>query len=112
MKNKRVKMDRPTLTFKNEADGEIISISFGYFGDDQAPTAGLFHGDKLILIPVSILASSISCGWRDDYTILCELRRFQPEKDGRWAYDGVDPMPPGESEKLKASKFSKGKTHF
>tara|TARA_R100001530_G_scaffold474_1_gene726 strand:+ start:319 stop:561 length:243 start_codon:yes stop_codon:yes gene_type:complete len=65
--------DRPTLNFKNAADGETISISFGYFGDDQAPTAALFHGDKLILIPVSVFASSISSGWKDDYTILCGI---------------------------------------
>ena len=66
---------RPTLNFLNEADGSEIQISFGYFGDDQEPTAALFHGDKLVLIPVGVLAAAISDGWEDDYSILCNAMK-------------------------------------
>jgi len=72
-------MERPTLNFENAADGETISISFGYFGDDQEPTAALIHRDKIILIPVSVLATAVSSGWENDYSILCETLKEDPD---------------------------------
>jgi hypothetical protein len=66
-----MKTERPTLNFVNEADGVEVSIAFGYMGDDGAPTAAVFHGDSLILIPAAVLAIAISSGWEEDYTILC-----------------------------------------
>mgnify|MGYP003112284124 FL=1 len=66
---------RPTLNFVNEADGSEIQISFGYFGSDREPTAAMFHGDQLVLIPVGVLAAAISEGWEDDYSILCSAMK-------------------------------------
>ena len=69
--NPKVRTDRPTLNFVNDSDGQEVEIAFGYFGDGSTPTAALFHGDKLVLIPVSILATAISSGWEHDYSMLC-----------------------------------------
>lgn len=74
-----IKTDRPTLCFSNPTDGAQVSISFGYWGDDREPTAALFHGDSLILIPVGVLATAVSSGWEDDYTILCSALKDDSE---------------------------------
>ena len=74
-----MKTERPTLNFVNEADGGEVTLAFGYFGDDREPTAALFHGDKLILIPASVLAIAISSGWEDDYSMLCSALKDDSE---------------------------------
>ena len=66
-----------TLCFLNSVDNTEIAIAFGYLADDKAqhgyePTAALFHDDKLVLIPVAVLAIAISQGWDEDYSWLCE----------------------------------------
>ena len=66
---------RPTLNFVNEADGSEIQIAFGYFGAEHEPTAAMFHGDQLVLIPVGVLAAALSQGWEDDYSILCNAMK-------------------------------------
>ena len=70
--------NRPTLNFENFATKAEVQISFGYFGEDQEPTAALFHKDDLILIPVSVLAMAVSSGWDQDYSILCQALKEEP----------------------------------
>ena len=84
-----IETKRPTLNFINNADGSDIQIAFGYFGEDREPTAALFHGDKLVLIPVSVLATAISSGWEDDYSILCQALKEEPECPECMRYDST-----------------------
>ena len=70
--------ERPrSLAFINAADEKEVTLTFGYLGGE--PTAALFHGDKLILIPVTVLATAISSGWEDDYSILCPVLKDDSE---------------------------------
>ena len=73
--------DRPALSFENTATGSEVKIVFGYLGEDHEPTAALFHGKDLVLIPVSILARAISSGWEEDYSILCQALKEEPACD-------------------------------
>ena len=61
--------ERPTLTFTNAADDVRISIAFGYH--DGEPTAALFHGDSLVLIPRDVLDIALNQGWSDDTVCEC-----------------------------------------
>ena len=56
--------ERPVLNFINSADDSEIQIAFGYFKGE--PTAALFHGEELVLIPRDILGIAFSQGWEDE----------------------------------------------
>jgi len=56
--------ERPVLNFINSADDSEIQIAFGYYKGE--PTAALFHGEKLVLIPRDILGIAFSQGWEDE----------------------------------------------
>ena len=56
--------DRPDLNFINAANESEIQIAFGYFKGE--PTAVLFHGEKIVLIPRDILGIAFSQGWEDE----------------------------------------------
>ena len=56
--------ERPVLNFINLADDSEIQIAFGYFKGE--PTAALFHGEELVLIPRDILGIAFSQGWEDE----------------------------------------------
>ena len=73
----KIKTDRPTLCFSNRTDGVQVSMAFGYL--DGEPTAALFHEETLIMIPVGVLATAISSGWEDDYTVLCAALKDDSE---------------------------------
>ena len=56
--------ERPVLNFINSADDSEIQIAFGYFKGE--PTAALFHGEELVLIPRDILGIAFFQGWEDE----------------------------------------------
>ena len=61
--------ERPVLNFINSADDSEIQIAFGYFKGE--PTAALFHGEELVLIPRDILGIAFSQGWEGNTCDKC-----------------------------------------